>query len=318
MGGGYYDRDVSTSNSSTGYDYSSYSDDSSRAMGKTSFDSALSPNRSLVCKAANPVVVAIDVTGSMGNWSKVIWDKMPMFFGQIMIQGYLEDPAISFAAIGDAFSDTAPLQVCDFEKGTALDGWLEKIWLESGGGGGSRESYELAAWYYLNCVDLGSPTKKPILFLTGDEGFYDEVKSDQISRYLGKKASTESSEEIFQKLRQKYHIFGVRKRYFTEQNRRIQEQWEKAMGPENVFILQDPKEVVDVMLGAIALVSGARDLDGYVKDMKDRDQSDERVRTVTTTLGRLSSSTSIAKRVDTEGLPAKKGSSKKKSGMKRL
>ena len=50
----------------------------------------------------------------MGDWSKIIYDKMPMFYGQIMMQEYLTDPAISFCAVGDAIHDRAPIQVTDF------------------------------------------------------------------------------------------------------------------------------------------------------------------------------------------------------------
>jgi len=42
------------------------------------------------------------------------------------------------------------------------------------------------------------------------------------------------------------------------------------LGKERVLPLITPKACVDVMLGAIALTSGARDLDGYIKDMRDR------------------------------------------------
>jgi len=73
------------------------------------------------CDAENPIVVAIDVTGSMGNWTKIIYDKMPMFYGQIMMQGYLKDPALSVCGIGDAKSDRAPLQVAEFGQGIELD-----------------------------------------------------------------------------------------------------------------------------------------------------------------------------------------------------
>eukprot|EP00349_Pseudokeronopsis_sp_Brazil_P002038 CAMPEP_0202962536 /NCGR_PEP_ID=MMETSP1396-20130829/6650_1 /ASSEMBLY_ACC=CAM_ASM_000872 /TAXON_ID= /ORGANISM="Pseudokeronopsis sp., Strain Brazil" /LENGTH=59 /DNA_ID=CAMNT_0049683199 /DNA_START=131 /DNA_END=310 /DNA_ORIENTATION=- len=59
----------------------------------------------MTTEAENPIVVAIDVTGSMGNWSKIIYDKMPMFYGQIMMQGYLSDPALSICGIGDASTD---------------------------------------------------------------------------------------------------------------------------------------------------------------------------------------------------------------------
>ena len=33
------------------------------------------------CKCKTPIIIAIDVTGSMGTWAKVVFDKAPMFFG---------------------------------------------------------------------------------------------------------------------------------------------------------------------------------------------------------------------------------------------
>jgi hypothetical protein len=46
-------------------------------------------------------VIAVDVTGSMKEWPAVIYDKLPMFYGQIMMQDYLADPQISFAGVAD-------------------------------------------------------------------------------------------------------------------------------------------------------------------------------------------------------------------------
>ncbi len=55
---------------------------------------------------------------------------MPMFYGQIMIQGYLKDPALSICGVGDAISDDAPLQVGEFGQGEQLDGIMSKLWIE--------------------------------------------------------------------------------------------------------------------------------------------------------------------------------------------
>jgi len=46
----------------------------------------MNPNRfvedeKLESTVAHPIVFALDVTGSMGDWSKIIYDKMPMFYG---------------------------------------------------------------------------------------------------------------------------------------------------------------------------------------------------------------------------------------------
>ena len=37
----------------------------------------------------------------MKEWPAVIYDKLPMFYGQIMMQDYLADPQISFAGVAD-------------------------------------------------------------------------------------------------------------------------------------------------------------------------------------------------------------------------
>jgi metallophosphoesterase superfamily enzyme len=38
-------------------------------------------DKKLVVNHKHPIVVVIDVTGSMGDWSKILYDKMPMFYG---------------------------------------------------------------------------------------------------------------------------------------------------------------------------------------------------------------------------------------------
>jgi hypothetical protein len=60
---------------------------------------------------------------------------MPMFYGQIMMQKYVSNPAISFCAIGDITSDNAPLQITRFGQGKEIDELIAKMWLEGGGGG---------------------------------------------------------------------------------------------------------------------------------------------------------------------------------------
>ena len=48
-------------------------------LSSLSFPIILSLIASLDCfQCQSPIVVAIDVTGSMGNWSKIIYDKLPV------------------------------------------------------------------------------------------------------------------------------------------------------------------------------------------------------------------------------------------------
>eukprot|EP00658_Telonema_sp_P-2_P019084 TRINITY_DN17491_c0_g1_i2.p1 TRINITY_DN17491_c0_g1~~TRINITY_DN17491_c0_g1_i2.p1 ORF type:complete len:177 (+),score=58.16 TRINITY_DN17491_c0_g1_i2:68-598(+) len=121
MGGGYYEDETHesrevytapTAASSTAY---SFSTAAAQVLTQAEMHSDCNPfGRLMICRHKNPIIVALDVTGSMGNWSKVIYDKLPMLFGQLMLQDYLDDPAICFAAVGDANSDEAPLQAVSY------------------------------------------------------------------------------------------------------------------------------------------------------------------------------------------------------------
>eukprot|EP01124_Arcella_intermedia_P003754 TRINITY_DN1208_c0_g1_i1.p1 TRINITY_DN1208_c0_g1~~TRINITY_DN1208_c0_g1_i1.p1 ORF type:complete len:453 (-),score=83.34 TRINITY_DN1208_c0_g1_i1:39-1226(-) len=150
----------------------------------------------------------MDVTRSRGDDSKILYDKLPMMYGQMMIKNYIPDPALSFAAIGDAAcGDIGPLQVCDFAAGNDLDDWIKKLWLEEGGGGTGEESYELAALYYAKHSELKGG-KKGFFFVTGDEAFYTFVNKDEVKRVIGDTYPENiSSNYIWKELERKYNVF---------------------------------------------------------------------------------------------------------------
>jgi len=51
-------------------------------------DEVRSAGRDIGCEAETPIVVAMDVTSSRGDDSKILYDKLPMFFGQLLMQEY--------------------------------------------------------------------------------------------------------------------------------------------------------------------------------------------------------------------------------------
>eukprot|EP01106_Pelomyxa_sp_JSP_P017750 TRINITY_DN751_c0_g1_i1.p1 TRINITY_DN751_c0_g1~~TRINITY_DN751_c0_g1_i1.p1 ORF type:complete len:214 (+),score=62.34 TRINITY_DN751_c0_g1_i1:31-672(+) len=211
-----------------------------------------------------------------------------MFYGQIMQQGYLKDPSISFVGVGDIYSDKGPLQVCEFAQGTTIDDWIKKIWLEKGGGSGWYESYEFAAYYYLKCCNV-PPNTKGFFFFTGDEGFWPTIPKAKIKELIGLDEQADvNSPDVFKELRKKFHVFLLHKRYSDSSTEvKIKEQWSSVIGGEHVLELTDPKACIDVMLGAISVVSGARSLDKYMADMKERGQTEDRLKEVETALKNL-------------------------------
>lgn len=198
---------------------STFSAEAQAALSHTAQDPTTRPfGREITCTHHTPIVLAMDVTRSRGNDSKILWDKLPMFYGQIMQRQYAEDPAISFAAIGDATAgDTAPLQVCDFAVRDELDAWISRLFLEEGGGGTGQESYELAVLYFARRCRLPElpAGKKGIMFITGDERYYEKVDKDQIQGILGPGISEESvlTSYAFEQLKERfdtYFLFPVK------------------------------------------------------------------------------------------------------------
>jgi len=157
----------------------------------------------------------------MGDWTKIIYDKMPMFYGQVLMQKYLSDPSISFCAIGDYTSDEAPLQVTNFSQGKEIDSLISKMYLEGCGGGGYSESYDMAAYFYAKHTKLTNP-ELPFFFVTGDEGFYDPIKGKNIRKVMGENYKEVKDDEqisainIWNLLSLKYNVFLLKKPFHNE------------------------------------------------------------------------------------------------------
>jgi hypothetical protein len=285
-GGSYYDRDVTD-----GYDRGGggFSPAAQEKMGRRAADPGLLPkDRVLACSAKCPVVYAFDVTGSMGNLPKIIFDKMPMMAGQITECGYLRDPQMSLAAIGDILSDQAPIQIAEFSLIRKLDDWLQRIWLEGNGGGQSQESYEYTAYYYARMCTL-TDAEAPFFIITGDEGFRETLYGSDLTRHFGGKHENTEAVDVFAELKKKFkgNVFLIRRRYSGEDNDKIQSQWEKLLGKEYVIPLGSDQAIADVTLGLFALMSGTRTLDEYLDDLKTKRavaQTDERIAEVRNSL----------------------------------
>lgn len=211
MGGGYYSQDVAQRARSTARGAFATS---AQPTTPTRVHPALDPMNTVreVCNDT-PVVVALDVTRSRGNDTKLMYQKLPMLMGQIELQAYVAGAGISFAAIGDAKSDLAPLQVGQFEADNRLDEVLERFWIEEGGGGTGQESYELCAYYYsrTRCQQQeAGKGGKGYFFFVGDEGFYPEVSRLEVRRIIGDDLAADlPAHEAFRRLQEKFHVFFI-------------------------------------------------------------------------------------------------------------
>lgn len=161
---------------------------------------------------STPLLIGVDVTGSMGYLStQIIKESLNELMQKLYSTDLIHDPQILFAAIGDV-SDRAPLQVTQFESDIRIAEQLLGLWLENGGGDGP-EDYELLWYFAKNHTDIDSYKKrgqKGFCFTIGDADFHTELSADSIQKVFGdQSAQTASSEKLAKQASEMYELFHI-------------------------------------------------------------------------------------------------------------
>lgn len=226
--------------------------------------------------AAHPrskaIIVALDVTGSMASVVRTIHSKLPSLMGLLTRKGYVEDPQILFAAVGDATCDRAPLQVGQFESGAEMESDLSNFLLEGGGGGQQTESYELAMYVAARHTSIDCWEKRGergYLFIIGDEMAYPRVKRDEVQRLMDAGLEADIAiADIVREAQQRYNVFYVLPEDASNgRDSRIISFWEKLLGKEQVLRLPDASAIAELIAMQIGLCEGTTDVDAATADM---------------------------------------------------
>lgn len=168
------------------------------------FDSEDHPN-------STPIVVGLDVTGSMGYLAvKVATGALNELITKLYSTGAVEDPALMCAAYGDIM-DVSPLQVTQFESDIRIAQQLLDIYFENGGNG---EVVPTCLWEFLAChtnIDaVNKRHEKGFVFTIGDDARIRENNVDQtIARIIGDTTSYGTREAVLSDVQQKFHVFHI-------------------------------------------------------------------------------------------------------------
>lgn len=207
-----------------------------------------------------PVIIALDVTGSMGRIPvNIIKDDLTHLMESLIHKCNLPDVTVMFLGIGDQGWDSAPLQVGQFESGDQdLAKWLSSTWIEHGGGGDRQESYNLA-WVVAakhTVTDAWEKRKqKGFLFTVGDEGFHDQCN---INKVFGSGQSADSIQYL-KDAQERYHVYHIHANHGSYPNNQvILNQWREAIG-QNLLIANTDKEIIQKIIDTInATLSGSQ------------------------------------------------------------
>lgn len=250
--GSWSSRSYATYSCSVGRDYdestktftTSYTS-SSQAFKAYSIDKAMDPKNVIreCCDSEEhpgtiPIILALDVTGSMGSTAIEVQKKL----NPIMVEIYkkIKDAEIMIMAIGDLAYDNSPIQISQFESDIRIAENLDKIYFENGGGGNDYESYT-AAWYMglkhckLDCWNRG---KKGLIITMGDEPINPYLPCRQLNEATGDTCQGDvETPKLFKEASKKFDIYhiSVESQSYPDQKRECST-FAKVIGEQHAII----------------------------------------------------------------------------------
>lgn len=157
-----------------------------------------------------PVILALDVTGSMGSAAVEVAKRL----NNVMTKLYdtTKDVEFMIMGIGDLAYDRAPIQASQFESDIRIAEQLDQIYFEGGGGGNGFESYS-AAWYFaLNNtrLDCHARGRKGLIITMGDEPLNPYLPRKPLEACLG--AGNEKdieTRELYTDVTEKFDVYHL-------------------------------------------------------------------------------------------------------------
>lgn len=157
-----------------------------------------------------PVILALDVTGSMGESAVEVAKKLNIIMTKLYEK--ITDVEFMIMGIGDLSCDYHPIQASQFESDVRIAEQLDKIYFEFGGGGNNYESYT-AAWYFgsrhtkLDCLNRG---RKGIIITMGDEQLNPYLPYKSLSAVTGDNLQNHvETKDLYEEASQKFNIYHL-------------------------------------------------------------------------------------------------------------
>lgn len=197
-----------------------------------------------------PVILALDVTGSMGETAVEVAAEL----GKIMEAVFKDKADIEFMimGIGDFAYDHCPLQVSQFESDIRIAEQLDKLYFEFGGGGNKSESYTAAWKFGLNNTDLDcwKRGKRGLIITIGDENINPYIPHLAWKEKVGESVQTDiETEFLLKEAKEKFNLYHIHVAHRKNDWVDIKE-WKAYLGENNVIscqINQVAQAIVDII-----------------------------------------------------------------------
>lgn len=220
-----------------------------------------------------PVILALDVTGSMGSAAAEVAKTLNVVMTSLYEK--INDVEFMIMGIGDLSYDDAPIQASQFESDIRIAEQLDKIYFEGGGGGNAFESYT-GAWYFglnhtkLDCWNRG---KKGIIITMGDEPLNPYLPKGRLSLVTGDRlqADVETS-ELYNSVIEKFDVYHLavndRATSYRSYRDRIASTWGKYLDDDHLKVVtlnNISQMIVDIVTASSNNVHGDEQNGGFME-----------------------------------------------------
>lgn len=201
-----------------------------------------------------PVILALDVTGSMGSAATEIAKSLNKIMENVL--SGKNDVEFCVMGIGDLAYDQCPIQISQFESDIRIAEHMDKVYFEFGGGGNQYESYT-AAWYMgarHTLLDCWKRDKKGIIITIGDETLNPYLPQKKLERLTGDTLQGDiNTPDLYKEASQKYdiyHIFADHGSYVSYYGDEAKSSFGKLL-PQGHFMFKKINEIPDAIMGIV-------------------------------------------------------------------
>ena len=211
---------------------------------------------------STPIILGLDVTGSMNRVLETISKKLNVLITEIYDRKPVTDPQVMIMAFGDVECDDHPLQVSQFESDIRIAEQLNDIYFERGGGANDGESYTLP-WYFAarhtKIDSFEKHGKKGFLFTIGDEPYLNNISARAIKKFVGDDIqSSLSAEELLTEVSRQYEVYhlmieegsGMRWGKYDVVNK-----WTKLLG-QRAILVSDCTKIPEIIVSILEVAAG--------------------------------------------------------------
>lgn len=233
---------------------------------KKEFDPKMIKVRESVASVANPhptpLIVGLDVTGSMGRVVEACRRGLGTLFEETIKRRPVSDPHVLAMAIGDMSCDRFPVQATQFEADPVTIGkQIEGLTLECGGGANNHESY-LGPWYFglmRTSCDAFKEGRRGYIFTVGDEEPQMKLTADEIERWFGDQPRRDyTASELLAAVERDWHVFHLMIEegdYMSRHRDRTMRSWSEVLG-QRALLLSDHTKMAEVIISTIEVTEG--------------------------------------------------------------